>query len=263
VRLDARRRVAKPAFPGAPERQYSRYLVGRANLRARVAREVVLGRARAIGVDERRRRDNVEQVSILEAIKIASVAFDERAAIPLSILSRVAMATDVHVAGQTRNAVRSALAIGLPAVDPRQLDLFVPNRPLFEVFAEDNVALIKGLDERYFADLAKRALKTTERGASLADLRADLHAALGGSKRRSAFIARDQVGTLNAQITRARFEAIGVGAYIWSTSGDGNVRPEHVERDGRVIRYSDPPDDGHAGAAIGCRCVQRAYFGAL
>lgn len=255
----AARQPAPPSFPDAAERSYRAYLRRRARLREQVAREVILSKARAVGVPKR--RDAVDLATLLTAVKIASVVFGGKAPVAVAVLARFARATDIHAEGQVARALRAALAIGLPAVDPPQLSLFDSNRPLFEGWIQGNVELIGGLDERFFDDVTKRVQSTVESGASLDALSAELQAAGVSAGKRADFIARDQVATFNAQVTRARLEAVGVTAYIWSTSRDGNVREEHADRDGEIIRYSDPPDDGHAGEPIGCRCVQRAYFG--
>jgi len=45
------------------------------------------------------------------------------------------------------------------------------------------------------------------------------------------------------------------GKYTWHTVGDGNVRPSHAERNGKVFSWDTPPDDGHPGEAYNCRCT--------
>lgn len=45
------------------------------------------------------------------------------------------------------------------------------------------------------------------------------------------------------------------GKYIWRTRGDGKVRSEHAERDGKVFDWNDPPEGGHPGEAPNCRCT--------
>ncbi|QJE73761.1 minor capsid protein [Aerophototrophica crusticola] len=44
------------------------------------------------------------------------------------------------------------------------------------------------------------------------------------------------------------------GSYVWRTMRDERVRPSHAERDGKVFRWSDPPQGGHPGEASNCRC---------
>jgi uncharacterized protein with gpF-like domain len=102
------------------------------------------------------------------------------------------------------------------------------------------------------------------------------------------FLARDQIGKLNGQITQHRMEAAGLSMYIWSTSGDERVRgdpsgfypdaePSHHVMDGKLCRWDDPTvyseDDGktwidrpydavklHPGEDFNCRCTALAYW---
>jgi len=35
--------------------------------------------------------------------------------------------------------------------------------------------------------------------------------------------------------------------YIWSTAGDGKVRPSHAANDGKTFAWDNPPSTGHPG----------------
>jgi SPP1 gp7 family putative phage head morphogenesis protein len=97
------------------------------------------------------------------------------------------------------------------------------------------------------------------------------------TKGRANFIARDQIGKLNGQITQERMEAVGLSMYIWETSGDERVRPSHEMMDGGLCRWDDSAvysDDGgktwinrpsgavllHPGMDYQCRCTAIAYW---
>lgn len=75
------------------------------------------------------------------------------------------------------------------------------------------------------------------------------------SDSRAEMIARDQVLTLNAQITQARQIDAGITEYVWTTSGDERVRAEHQELEGQTFSWEDPPPVGHPGEDVMCRCV--------
>lgn len=71
--------------------------------------------------------------------------------------------------------------------------------------------------------------------------------------------ARDDVLTLNAQITGARQQAAGIDSFVWTTAGDGTrVRESHQALDGQTFPWSDPPIvDGEPaipGEPPNCRC---------
>jgi SPP1 gp7 family putative phage head morphogenesis protein len=76
------------------------------------------------------------------------------------------------------------------------------------------------------------------------------------ARSRAKVIARDQLQKYQAQVNEAQQRRAGIDRYVWRHSGSGrNPRPEHLARDGRVFSWSDPPADGHPGAAIQCRCT--------
>jgi len=81
------------------------------------------------------------------------------------------------------------------------------------------------------------------------------------TKNRAMLIARTEVSKANASITQARAESVGVEAYVWHTSEDGDVRESHADMDGEIVRYDSPPMlsdgmQGHAGEFPNCRCWQ-------
>lgn len=78
---------------------------------------------------------------------------------------------------------------------------------------------------------------------------------------RAAFIARDQVNKLNGNLTMTRQASLGLDKYIWRTSLDERVRESHLEKEGRIYKWSDPPNDtGHPGHDFNCRCHAEPYI---
>lgn len=79
----------------------------------------------------------------------------------------------------------------------------------------------------------------------------------GVDERRAELIARDQVLTLNAQITRERMVAADIDSYVWTTSNDERVREEHEALEGQVFTWESggDPEEGHPGEPINCRCT--------
>ena len=77
---------------------------------------------------------------------------------------------------------------------------------------------------------------------------------------RAVFIASDQVGKLNGRLMRYEQQRAGITHYRWETMQDSRVRPSHRERQGKIFSWDEPPEDGHAGEAIRCRCVADPVF---
>lgn len=88
------------------------------------------------------------------------------------------------------------------------------------------------------------------------------------SKRKANFLARDQIGTLNSELTRRQHEDAGVSRYRWVDSMDDRVRAYHHFLSGSVFWWDRPPAimtmkggslvysgrHCHPGQDYGCRC---------
>lgn len=85
---------------------------------------------------------------------------------------------------------------------------------------------------------------------------------LGVSKTRATFIARQETAMLVSKFREERYKSAGVRQYIWSTSKDQRVRPDHKDLNGQVFDWDNPPivdkahgRRGHPGTDFGCRCI--------
>lgn len=129
-----------------------------------------------------------------------------------------------------------------------------------------NISLIKTVPQQLHEKLRYRMVEALRKGESYKSFAADLEKLLDIPKRRATLIARDQIGKLNGRLTQLRQENIGVKSYIWRGSLDERERLSHVEREGKEFRWDNPPEDGHPGQPILCRCSAEAVlpeFGAL
>jgi SPP1 gp7 family putative phage head morphogenesis protein len=127
--------------------------------------------------------------------------------------------------------------------------------PLIDGWRKDNVALIKNMHEEQVDKVEK--ILDEGWGRHPKSLAKDIEDRIGVSKSRAELIARDQVLTLHAKITRHRHKAAGIKSYIWTTSQDERVRPEHAELEGEEFSWDEGGDEeeGHPGEAVNCRCV--------
>lgn len=158
-------------------------------------------------------------------------------------------------AAELRAQVKSVLG-----VDP------ITTEPWLDALLDDavaqNVALITTIPDRYFdqlEQLVRRSVRAGRRHEELADEIARRFIRSGGddadkAKNRAALIARDQTAKLTSDLARIRQERLGVERYRWRTSLDERVRPAHAEREGVIFSWDSPPEDGHPGEPIQCRC---------
>ena len=84
---------------------------------------------------------------------------------------------------------------------------------------------------------------------------------------RAKFIARNEIGNLNAVTTKRRQEEAGIYCYEWRTSEDERVRASHAELNGDLFFWNDskigeingrkiyPAPKLHPGMDYRCRCI--------
>lgn len=124
-----------------------------------------------------------------------------------------------------------------------------------------NIALIKSIPSQYLDKVMLAVTQAQIKGLPTSELAKEIQKIGKITENRAMLIARDQSSKLNAALTQARHESLGVLRYEWSTSGDERVRDSHSEKDGQIFEYAHPPEDtGHPGHDINCRCVQIPVF---
>lgn len=164
-------------------------------------------------------------------------------ALPTSVGQKV----NAHSSAETSRVIKERLGLDVVARVPGLDDRMA-------AFARQNVKLITSLPTDYLYDVEQAALRALREGKRAEDIAAMLEDRYGVAQSRAALIARDQVGKLQGQLSQARQTALGLKRYRWRTSDDERVRPEHRARDGELFSWSDPPEDGHPGQPIQCRC---------
>lgn len=149
--------------------------------------------------------------------------------------------------GQVDRQMRSGIGVGLPTLEPSVLTAV-------RAFAADNASLIESLGARTVRDVERVVFNGFRRGLRFETIAQQIQERRSVSRSRAELIARDQVASLNAELTQLRQVSMGVTRYRWRTVGDERVRDEHEEREGEIFEWSDPPEDGHPGEPINCRC---------
>jgi len=147
-----------------------------------------------------------------------------------------------------------------------------------DIWANNNYQIIRSDLSRYVSQINTLTEQAVSTGASVKTLREQLQKLDDSiSKKRAEFIARDQIGKLNGQITQQRQEDIGLTMYVWETAGDERVRSTHIPMDGALCRWDDSTvlstDEGktwqarpmgavqlHPGMDYQCRCTATAFW---
>lgn len=275
----ARRADARPPRPLHPDsiaRGYDRQLQGRVNAAHRMLLRKMAAALAVVGddIDERAegRDDSWQQrmdglLARVARADSAKTDLDRLLRVVTSVeqtfgkanepdedkLSSTAAAIDNFTTKQTIRTVKAVLDIDIMRL--------APVRDLHIAWTDENVGLIKSIDERYFADIRDMVIDTVKNGKSTKQLAAELAQRHSVSKSRAELIAQDQVAKLNAQITKARQTGLGVTKFRWSTSLDQRVRKSHKALEGKIFTWADgAPGEGIPGHPVRCRCVGLPVF---
>ncbi|MGJ4855519.1 phage minor head protein [Labrys sp. La1] len=142
-------------------------------------------------------------------------------------------------------------------------------RDVLDATVNQNVSLIKSIPQQYLGQVEGAVMRSVQTGRDLATLSKELEARFGVTKRRAAFIARDQNNKATAALTRARQLELGLDEAVWVHSGGGkHPRKSHQKAGREKTRFPIAegwfdPEVGRKiipGELINCRCVSKAVI---
>ena len=252
-----RRRVLLPArHPVRIEQQYAKILRGivdgiNAELKGRIADEL---KAEVAAREDGYRADDLS--TVLRAIRSLATGNIPGLSFVRSIGDSVRSAID----GNWQKAINQAIGVNvaLPGTDMSAN---------VDAWAEENTALITNLAQSYLSKVTTAVNSGFRDGLSWRDISKNIQAESGVAKRRADLIARDQVATMNMQVTKQRAADLDIKQFVWRTMEDQRVRgnpsgrypkanPSHYARNGKTYNWSDGAGarDTFPGQAINCRC---------
>lgn len=132
----------------------------------------------------------------------------------------------------------------------------------------ENVSLIRSIAQEHLTQVEGLVMRSVQKGGDMGELRVELQARYGITKRRASLIARDQNHKATAALNRVRQEELGITEAIWLHSHGGrHPRPEHLAFDGHRYEVSKGAFlEGKwtwPGVEINCRCVSRSILPGL
>ena len=137
-------------------------------------------------------------------------------------------------------------------------------RDAYDAVVDENIGLIKSIGAQHLANVRVALNQSVQNGRDLGYLTDQLEKRTGITKRRAAFIARDQSNKATSVFVRTRALEAGITKAIWLHSAGGKEpRPGHVAFSGQQfdIAKGHDFDNGEGvvwpGTAINCRCVFR------
>lgn len=157
---------------------------------------------------------------------------------------------------QLGRQVKAALGVDILTDSPRM-------QAILSHYVTENASLIKSIPSNVVDQvegIVQRAFSSGEHANTLAD---EIEERFKVGESRAQLIARDQVGKLYGMTNATRQRELGIEHFIWRTSGDERVRPEHDDLDGERFAYDDPPSEGMPGEPIQCRCTAEPDFDSI
>ena len=270
----ARKRSRLDAFrgshPRAIERKFRNELLRRTRLTARVAQDAVQEVVELYGadIDHLARQDSTEKIVKIITQEIIGV----RLAVKGFWTDRDITDFATEIAGQvdmfeTRQTARQWSSV--VGVDPLFGDQLTQS--LIKEFSMTNLRLIKDMPDQFLFQVQNELVEAVRNGQRAEVFQDTVQERLGVAESRAKLIARDQIGSIAGGITETRQRELGVTRYRWSTSNDERVvgnpsglypkvtsprmHGNHYDRDGEIFNWAEPPQDGHPGRPINCRCT--------
>ncbi len=148
-------------------------------------------------------------------------------------------------------------------------------RQMLAEWTVGNAVKIKSIPTQMLDRMAELVLEAHRQGMTIKTLQKKIQKEFNVTKQRARILARDQMSTLNAQITKAQQQDAGVEYYIWSTSKDQRVRECHGALEGKMFSWDNPPEMWyktkskgvvmtgkrcHPGEDYCCRCCALPVF---
>jgi len=134
-------------------------------------------------------------------------------------------------------------------------------KPIMDRRIITNVALIRSIPPQFGDELLRAVNRTVvENGFNQQALVQTLRTRFRVSRSRARLIARDQTSKTIGELTKLRQQQLGIRQYKWRTSQDERVRHDHAVLEGQVFSWDNPPDVGHPGEPIQCRCTAEAII---
>lgn len=252
-----KRKVLLPArHPVRIEQQYAKMLRGiidgiNAELKNRIADEL---KAEIAAREDGYRADDLS--AVLRTIRSLATGNTPGLSFVRNIGDSIRSAID----GNWQKAINQAIGVNvaLPGTDMSAN---------IDAWAEENTALITNLTQSYLSKITTAVNSGFRDGLSWREISKNIRAETGVAKRRADLIARDQVATMNMQVTKQRAADLEIKQFVWRTMEDQRVRgnpsglypkakPSHYARNGKTYNWSDGAGarDKFPGQAINCRC---------
>lgn len=188
-----------------------------------------------------------------------------------AFLAKIASISKSASIRQWKMVVRDTLGIDL--LDDYYLGEFYEEA--LRKWIDSNVTKIKSIPSAALNDMHGIIYDGYIQGKTLREIQKDIQETYKTSRHQAEMLARDQVSSLNAQLTKMQQKDAGCTHYRWSDSRDSRVRDCHRALNGKIFSWDDPPEMWyitksrgkvytgrrcHPGEDYCCRCIAIPVF---
>ena len=265
----------RPVYPISAERELMRVNLAFANMAIKECRSFITATMRNYEEPETVRQDAAgDFISNIRGHKMAAAERLSKKTGAMRALekevSRVANLAETHSIRDWNDQVRDALGQGINA------DFYRDSMEnMVDAWIHENVSKIGSIPAEYLNEVENIIRWGYETRQPKVNVYHRLEKLIGLTKSKAKAIARDQLGTLNAQMTQHEHESMGISKYKWITKRDSLVRDCHRTLHGKIFSWNEPPEMWyvtksrgivytgrrcHPGEDYGCRCTASPVF---
>ena len=275
TRLNSKR---KPLYPDSAEREFKRIAGGYVRLLNQILKEHLPSMMEKYKRVKERTDSRYDDLHDLEGDvrhefeEIAKELEQRLSAFGLEqLVTRIARMTKNASLREWKRVVHDTLGIDLMS-DYYSAEFY---EAALRRWVDENVLKIKSIPQEALGEMQQIVLNGYRKGDTITNITKDIQERYSLSKRHAQLLARDQVSTLNSQISKMQQQDAGCNRYRWSDSRDSRVRDCHHSLNGKVFSWDDPPEMWyetkkrgrvytgrrcHPGEDHCCRCIAIPVF---
>lgn len=233
-----------PKYPESAEREFKRITNGYIRLLNETLKEHLPAVLRAYKRErsDSLRYDDTSDFDIVVDVELQKVAEELEQKLSeyglYKLVDKIAILTKTNSLREWKRVCRDTLGIDL--MDDYYNGSFYEEA--LRRWVDENVMKIKSLPNEALGNMKSIILKGYRSGKSMTEMSKEVQKEYSLTRRKAQLLARDQISSLNAQISKLQQKDAGCTQYRWSDSHDSRVRPCHHELNGQVFDWDDPPE---------------------